>query len=103
MPYFYVQNAISIEDVTELAQAVGDAHTGGGSKSLKEGVVKENMEGLLSEKQSDLTLPEERPYLPACDETVLRSLAMLPGDEALQVRDIGRGQAGGGTKQEHKR
>ena len=74
---FYVQNVASIEDMTELAHKVQNAHS---SKN------KDNIELL-----ADL-LPNERPYTPTCSKDTLENLGMLPGITAQQIAQIGRGK-----------
>ena len=76
---FYVAQTISIEDVTELAHKVCQAHA---SKTPKEEMAK-----LLPE------LPEERSYKPSCSDEVLIDLGMLPGETAKAVARIGLGKA----------
>ena len=76
---FYVAQTISIEDVTELAHKVCQAHA---SKSPKEEMAK-----LLPE------LPEERSYKPSCSDEILIDLGMLPGETAKAVARIGLGKA----------
>ena len=75
---YYVQNAVSIKDVTELAHKVQDAHS---SKN------KDNIE-LLAD-----ILPNERSYIPTCSKDTLENLGMLPGFTAQQIAQIGRGKA----------
>ena len=60
---FYVNSAVSIEDVTALADRVRVAH----------------LDGSVSELVPDL--PVERPYNPHCPDSVLAGLQMLPGDQ----------------------
>jgi hypothetical protein len=76
----YLDNILSIEDVTALAHSVGNAH------SVKKG---------QSEAVAELAphLPLERCYIPLCPETVLRDLGMLPGDVARAVAGFGLGKA----------
>lgn len=64
---FYVENALSIEDVTELAQAVGDAH------GLKTQADTQARMVALADR-----LPKERPYLPQCAPADLARLQMIP-------------------------
>ena len=59
----YVAGTLSVEDVTELAHKVGEAH---GSKNCSEAMTK-----LLPE------LPTERPYTLKCLDGVLYNLGML--------------------------
>ena len=74
---FYVQNAVSIEDVTELAHKVQDAHSSKDKDSI--------------EVLADI-IPDERPYIPTCSKETLENLGMLPGDTAQQIAQIGRGK-----------
>eukprot|EP00041_Stephanoeca_diplocostata_P014837 m.280224 g.280224 ORF g.280224 m.280224 type:complete len:223 (+) comp19822_c0_seq2:228-896(+) len=74
----YVDRTMSIEDVTELAQKVGRAHS---SKACAA-----EMEKLASE------LPFERYYLPKCPEDVLVKLAMAPGNAAMSMHALGKGK-----------
>merc|ERR1711879_1066614 len=72
----YVQSAVSIQDVTELAHKVHSAH-----QIKSQAKAKEAMTELLPE------LPAERPYMPSCPEHVLVGLKMLPGNtESTSVR-----------------
>lgn len=75
---FYVNNILSIEDVTELAHKVRSAH---GMKNRKD--IKLAMEALRP------NLPIERPYLPMLSERKLIELAMLPGQAAEIVSQLG--------------
>ena len=75
---FYVSNILSIEDVTQLAHKVGEAHA---SKN------KEAIEVLVPE------LPIEREYLPRCSQEVLESLGMVPGKTADNLARLGKGKA----------
>lgn len=72
---YYVASTLSIEDVTELAHAVGAAHMLKGSGSY-------NKPGPLEEKivclQEEGRLPQERPYMPKLDDETLCRLGMLP-------------------------
>eukprot|EP00931_Biecheleriopsis_adriatica_P060510 TRINITY_DN36355_c0_g1_i1.p1 TRINITY_DN36355_c0_g1~~TRINITY_DN36355_c0_g1_i1.p1 ORF type:complete len:303 (+),score=60.26 TRINITY_DN36355_c0_g1_i1:13-921(+) len=74
----YVQSIISIQDVTDLAHKVCEAH-----RSKK----KDAMQTLLEE------LPDERPYMPSCSDHRLQELGMLPGEAASAIARIGRGKA----------
>eukprot|EP00039_Didymoeca_costata_P025305 m.12903 g.12903 ORF g.12903 m.12903 type:complete len:230 (-) comp4751_c0_seq1:323-1012(-) len=78
---YFVEKAISIEDVTELSHAVGDAH------------MSPNYKDLMDALKEAGRLPNERDYLPKCENSVLKSLAMLHGEEADEVSRIGRGKA----------
>ena len=64
---FYVQSIISIQDVTDLAHIVQNAHI---SKT------KDDLEKISS------LLPVERPYMPICSKEVLENLGMSPGRTA---------------------
>ena len=77
---FYVDNIISIQDVTELAHQVGVAHRLKGDKAT-----------FLAMEAIQARLPEERPYLPGIIRSKLQELAMLPGPAADMVQQIGRG------------
>lgn len=74
----YVQSVLSIQDVTALAQRIGQAH-----QSKK----RDAMETLVPE------LPTERHYMPKCSERRLRELGMLPGEQATALARLGRGKA----------
>lgn len=77
---FYVESILKITDVTQLAHQVCLAHC-----MRKRRKAKELMEELK------LQLPVERPYLPQCQEHILKRLGMLPGKEARALAQIGRG------------
>lgn len=70
----YVSSILCVEDVTPLAHSVGRAHGGNGhrrrSKRRCKQVVREAMEALCKR------LPEERAYMPCCNENVLVGLGM---------------------------
>jgi hypothetical protein len=71
---FYVDSAVSIQDVTELASRVGEAHATRVQKSTSR---LELMEALMH------SLPVERPYLPRClDRTLVRLRMVWPDDPA---------------------
>ena len=74
---FFVENILSIEDVTGLAHEVGETHA---CKDM-------DMELLISK------LPNERAYVPQCSEDVLKSLGLLPGDTADNIAKLGKGKA----------
>lgn len=76
----YLDNILSIKDVTPLAHLVGDAH------KAKEGQ-HDAMETLAPQ------LPNERPYVPTCTPEVLCRLGMLPGEVARAVAGFGLGKA----------
>lgn len=81
---YYVENCISIEDVTELAVLVGEAHA-------------ETVEQKVTEKMKEIEhkLPNERPYWPALNaESDIRRLGMIPGVEADQLSKLGKGKTG---------
>ena len=79
---FYASNIISIEDVTELAYSIGDAHKLKKSKEFARA-----MQDLQDE------LPEERPYLPRLlPDRKLQELGMLPGAAANVLNRLGRGK-----------
>jgi hypothetical protein len=63
----YVNSIVSIEDVTDLARTVGEAHD-------KMRVAQQDLEAM-----NDIIphLPHERPYLPACSNEVLKDLLMI--------------------------
>lgn len=63
----YVQSVVSIQDVTNLGHRLKEAHA---AKS------KDAMALIRAD------LPRERPYLPCCEEAVLKRLQMLPGVRA---------------------
>ena len=76
----YVESILKITDVTQLAHQVCVAH-----RMRKRRKAKELMEDLK------LQLPVERPYLPQCEDHVLKRLGMLPGKGARALAQIGRG------------
>ena len=65
----FVQEILSIQNVTSLANQIGLAHS-----EEKDGAVREAMEKL----QAENVFPRERPYIPHCEPEVLRRLAMAP-------------------------
>ncbi|GBG28219.1 Myosin-12 [Hondaea fermentalgiana] len=65
----YVESIIGVEDVTELAHAVGAAHALRSPEARKAAL-------------KCLSLPAERPYMPRCSPEQLQRLAMLPGPVA---------------------
>lgn len=75
----YLKGLTSIEDVTELGHRVCEAHRARKSAGA--------MTDLLPE------LPNERPYIPRCDERCLVNLGMRPGNIASAMARIGRGKA----------
>ena len=78
----YVENMISIEDVTELAKKIGNIHS---DKNCE----KVNVNALVEDGE----ILKERPYLPNCEQSDLIRLAMLPGIEATAVHQLGKGKA----------
>lgn len=77
----YVENVISIEDVTELSVLVGEAHSGKNEQAV-----------MASMKAIDDKLPFERIYWPALSsESDLMKLGMMDGDEADQLTRLGKG------------
>eukprot|EP00049_Salpingoeca_infusionum_P018739 m.358583 g.358583 ORF g.358583 m.358583 type:complete len:238 (-) comp18190_c0_seq1:1421-2134(-) len=76
----YNDSIVSIEDVSELAHRVGDAH---------------RMQRKASTLPDDLLadLPIESMYEPRCSETVLERLALRPGEVADSLQRLGKGKA----------
>jgi hypothetical protein len=74
----YVSKIVAVQDVTDLAHAVGAAHAKNDAAAM--------------EKLAP-SLPCERAYLPECSDEVLRQLAMLPGETADWVSAHGLGNA----------
>ena len=74
---FYVQNIISIQDVTELAHKVQTAHSSKNNEVLESLIV---------------SLPVERPYIPSCSKEAMENLGMLPGEISKQIAQIGKGK-----------
>ena len=64
----YVENIIHIEDVTELARKLGEAHR---VDYVRKSKTKEAMAAILDE------LPREKPYRPSCSTEVLEALVMV--------------------------
>lgn len=81
MNKLYVENVISIEDVTELSVFVGEAHSG------------ENEQAVMARmKAIEEQLPVERIYWPALSsESDLMKLGMIDGEEADQLTRLGKG------------
>jgi len=79
---FYVENAVSIEEVTELAHAIQEAHL-----QKKPAAVKAKMEMLAAR------LPEEMPYMPQCSQADLVRLGLVAGEPAVALSRLGRGKA----------
>ncbi len=73
---FYAASPLSIEDVTELAHRVKDAH---GQESPT----------LVMDMMNALDLPEERTYYPRCERGVLIRLGMMRGETAKAIAQIG--------------
>lgn len=78
----YASSILSIEDVTDLARRVGDAH-----KTLAMNPTSDIMEAVQP------YLPVERPYIPHLDNDNLLRLALAPGLEAEKTARIGLGKA----------
>jgi len=78
----YVQSILSIEDVTNLAHRIGNAH-----KELAKNPKSPVMQEIIPD------LPEERPYVPHVEHDVLVKLALAPGAIAEEVARIGLGKA----------
>ena len=74
LSHYYVENILSIEDVTDLAEKVYYAHQGFDVNKVRgitrEQFTKDEMGKILDE------LPQERPYIPACTDDVLVKLKM---------------------------
>ena len=81
---YYVENVISIVDVTELAKKIGNIHS---DKNF------ENVKLKIDELIENGEILKERPYLPNCEKSDLVRLAMLPGIESTEVNQLGRGKA----------
>ena len=79
---YYVENVISIEDVTELAKKIGNIHS---DKNF------ENVKLKINALVENGEILKERPYLPNCERSDLIRLAMLPGTEATAVYQLGKG------------
>lgn len=80
---FYVQSALSIEDVTEQARAVGRAH-----QQKKSADCEAAMQALLQEG----ALPNERLYeARLLQERHKLRLGLLPGEAADRITQLGRG------------
>ncbi len=73
----YVGSVISIEDVTELAHAVGEAHA---TKPCQEGR-QDAMAELLPR------LPVERPYMPQCEHEALVRLQLVAAGSAAEASE----------------
>ena len=76
---FYVNNTLSIEDVTELAHEVGRAHRQKKEKDCEKAV--RDIDGL----------PIEREYEPAMSQAHMLRLGMLSGEAAVRIAQLGRG------------
>eukprot|EP00050_Salpingoeca_kvevrii_P008723 m.304716 g.304716 ORF g.304716 m.304716 type:complete len:230 (-) comp17240_c0_seq1:253-942(-) len=79
LSHYFVEHALCIDDVTELAHRVGKAHQA------------KDQAAAMEELRADL--PDERPYLPQCPDEVLMRLAMKPGNAADAIAHLGLGQA----------
>lgn len=79
----YVDHILSIQDVTELAHLISDAHK---VKQKKGNNVHVGMDDLIT------LLPMERLYMPHCSESILVKLGMLPGEPAKWIAQLGRGK-----------
>ena len=78
----YVENIISIEEVTDVAKMIGEAH------SLKKD---ELVSCEMKNKFLVNRLPVETPYFPILNEVAdLERLALLPGDHAYVVAKLGK-------------
>lgn len=71
---FYVRSVVEIQDVTELAHRVGEAH-----KAARTAI-----DALRPE------LPDERHYMPCCTDEVLVRLLMLPGAAPEKYKSRGK-------------
>ena len=74
---FYVQSIISIEEVTDLAHVVQNAHMSKTNDDIK---------------TISVQLPIERPYIPTCSKEILENLGMYPGPTATSLSRIARGR-----------
>lgn len=86
---YYVQNVLSIQDVTDLAHQIHAVH----AASKRGEDVRQAME------ERNIQLPRERPYLPQLTRKKLTELAMLPGTAADHVKAIGKGMAADRTEE----
>ena len=77
-----MENTLSIEDVTALSRAVGEAHGIQNATAMNE-----TMAALGPE------LPDERAYMPRCSEEVLVGLGMKRGATSESLSRIGKGKA----------
>ena len=73
---WYVNNIISVQEVTDLAHKVGVAH------KLK---TAEDVQAAMKDIKDDL--PDERPYFPSLSKRELQELAMLPGTVSSRLGD----------------
>lgn len=73
---WYVNNIISVQEVTDLAHKVGVAH------KLK---TAEDVQAAMKDMKDDL--PDERPYFPSLSKRELQELAMLPGTVSSRLGD----------------
>jgi len=74
----YVSRIISVEDVTDLAHKVEEAHLSKDCEKM--------MENLICE------LPSERSYAPACSDEVLENLGLKEGDVSKAIARLGFGK-----------
>jgi hypothetical protein len=82
----YVSSAISIEDVTNLAHSIGQAHrTKPPNKKITKSVA-------IKQAMNLLDLPEERLYIPHCSNDVLINIAMCPGKQSYNEALKGHGK-----------
>ncbi|KAL7560281.1 hypothetical protein ACA910_016581 [Epithemia clementina (nom. ined.)] len=88
----YVKSILEIQDVTDLAHRVGQAHAIlllAKTKKNKNNNDENPMEVLKPD------LPVERPYIPHVSHEILADLAMAPGPAADETARLGLGKAGG--------
>ena len=78
---YYVDNLLSVEDVTDLAQQIYNQHALMRSNNLME---REQGEAEIRE----LEMTSEKPYLSSCDKEALMRLGMLPGEPATNLARI---------------
>ena len=80
---FYASNILAIDDVTDLAHRIGEAHKIQNDK---------DSEAAVREIMADW--PPERPYMPSLlSQTKLEELGMLPGVSAEVLNRTGKGKA----------
>ncbi len=85
----YVASALSIEDVTELSEEVGKAHS---LLVSRKGATK--FDSPMENEELYGRLPHERDYVPRCSQATLERLGMMPGETAVAMAGIGRGKVG---------